>query len=161
MLGKVVPFDDATLAHIWPASYTNWGEACANLGLPGEFYKDTRNYLLLPKPLHDAFDHGHAILNPDKKGITIRIIGNSRLTAGLERLDGRRLSIPKQGAAPYKRELAYFALRAKGVNEVKNIVKDAIWDGLSASGSEGGNAKIKQMVDKLVRNKQLVWHHRE
>ena len=160
MLNETVPFAEATLAHIWPASYTNWGEACASLGLPGEFYKDYRNYLLIPKPLHDAFDHGHAVLIPDKTGITIRIIKASRLTAGLGGLDGRRLCIPRKGVSPYKRELAYFALRAKGVLQVGRQVEDAIWDSLSASSSEGGNAKVKEMVDKLIRNKQLAWHHR-
>ena len=160
MLNETMPFAETTLAHIWPASYTNWGDVCASLGLPGEFYKDPRNYLLLPKPLHDAFDHGHAVLIPDKTGVTIRIIKASRLTAGLESLDGRRLCIPRQGVSPYKRELAYFALRAKGMLRVSRQVGDAIWDSLSASCSEGGSAKVKQVVEKLVRKRRLVWHHR-
>lgn len=158
MLNETVSFAETTLAHIWPASYTNWGEVCASLGLPGEFYKDPRNYLLLPKPLHDAFDRGHVVLIPDRAGITIRLIKASRFTTGLEGLDGRRLCIPRKGASPYKRELAYFALRAKGMLQVSRQVEDAIWDSLSA-GSEGGNAKVKQLVDKLIRNKQLAWHH--
>ncbi len=157
MLNETVPFAEATLAHIWPATYTNWDDdVSASLGLPAEFYKDPRNYLVLPKPLHDAFDHGHAVFIPSKKGITIRIIKDSRLTSHLKSLDGMRFCIPREGASPYKRELAYFALRAKGVLQVSPLVEHAIWGGLSASGSEGGNAKVKQ----LVRNKQLALHHR-
>ena len=93
MLGELVPFSEATLAYIWPASYTNWGDACEALALPGEFYKEPRNYLLLPKAIHDAFDHGHLIFTPSKRHITIRIIKHSRFTHDLTAYDGKRLHI--------------------------------------------------------------------
>lgn len=160
MLGDLRSFDEVTLAHIWPASYTNWGDACSELALPPEFYKEPRNYLLVPKNLHDAFDRGHVIFIPSKRSITIRFICESRWTLALDKkLDGRRLYIPRQGASPFKRELAYFAAVAKGNREVDADIERDIQSGLSASVSSLGNAKVKTLVGKLLQARKLKWHH--
>jgi ABC-type phosphate transport system substrate-binding protein len=61
MLGEEADFSSITLAHIWPASYTNWNDVGLDLALPGDFHEDCRNFLLLPKDLHDEFDKGYVI----------------------------------------------------------------------------------------------------
>jgi hypothetical protein len=68
MLGNCAPVNDVTLAHIWPASYTNWGDLCSELALPPDFYKDPRNFLLLPRDVHELFDHGACM------GVSVMIV---------------------------------------------------------------------------------------
>jgi len=160
MLGDVTPFSKVTLAHIWPASYTNWGEGCENLAMPPEFYKNPRNFLLLTRSLHKAFDNGHVVLMPSRRHITIRFINREALDGKLDKaLDGRKLFIPRRGAAPYKRQLAYFAMLAQGNIRDGAVVESDVRGSLSASGSKTGNAVVQELTGKLQRNLQLEWHH--
>lgn len=40
MLGNLALLRAVTLAHIWPASYTNWEDPSRELALPGDFHKN-------------------------------------------------------------------------------------------------------------------------
>jgi hypothetical protein len=163
MLGDEDVSTAVTLAHIWPASYTNWGDACANLALPEKFYEDPRNYLLLPKYLHDAFDKGYVVLTPSKDGITISVIRHEKVRslrdcASLMLLHRRKLIIPQN--SPYMRILANFALYAMGHEDVGNDLEGEIFDALSATSSEGGKAKGKATAAALLKDGSYRWHHR-
>ena len=100
MLGNVSNFSDVTLVLIWPASYTNWGDRCSSLALPAYFYMNPRNFLLLPKPLHDAFDRGYVVFVPSKEHITIRVIRREKVTLEVSDVDTRKLAIPAAGKTP-------------------------------------------------------------
>jgi hypothetical protein len=158
MLGEEKSKAEVTLAHIWPRSYTNWGEPCEHLGMPGDFYKNPRCFLLLSKEVERAFDEGVLILVPSQpqgaagsRAITIHIIqpGHVLATAYVNSLDGRQLHIPQ--GLPYCRLLAFFALQAKKqVGKCDDHVEAAVRTAESdATDSSSGQRALSAFVDKL------------
>ena len=116
MFGNVHFRRNVTLAHIWPASYTNWEDPRNELALPEGFHQEPRNFLLLLRDVHEAFDAGHIIFVPAPSHITCYVLPGKPVKKGLYKLHGKKLHLPRHdaGGVPYKRQLAYFALRAKG-----------------------------------------------
>jgi hypothetical protein len=96
-----------TLAHIWPASYTNWSDAARELSLPPDFYREPRDFLLLPEDVHVAFDHGRVIFVPATTQILPAMCCLVLLSASAAAscTYGKKLHLPKHdsGGVPYKR----------------------------------------------------------
>jgi hypothetical protein len=151
MLGAFSREDRVTLAHIWPASYTNWADAERELSLPPEFYKEPRNFLLLPEDVHVAFDHGRIVFVPAATHITCFVLPGAAVNKRIRKLHGRRLYLPRHdvGGVPYKRQLAFFALQAKGQAVVEQGVQAALDDALSASADASGNAAVHALEERM------------
>lgn len=67
--GPELPFEACDMAHIWPSEKAHLAdEAAVELGLPVGFYKSPRNYLILPRALHVAFDKEAVLLLPSTGG---------------------------------------------------------------------------------------------
>lgn len=160
MTGVERKAEDVTLAHIWPRSYTNWGEPCSNLGMPEDFYKDVRNFLLLPRGLHEAFDNGDVILLPGlpqlqddgdtARPIRVLVISPRVTDPAVTRLHDTSLHIPS-GKLPYCRLLAFFALMATKnrdlMAEHMRDIHDAVGD---CTDSSEGQAEVTKMASRLV-----------
>ena len=73
MLGEERIFSEVTLAHIWPESYKNFSDYANSMGLPEGFELQPRNFLLLPRALHVAFDEGKVGFIPSRSDIVIRV----------------------------------------------------------------------------------------
>ena len=71
MLGVRRPFQEVELAHLWPASYQDFGPYAAEMALPGDFNTSERNFLLLPRDLHQAFDSARVCFIPCSAGIRV------------------------------------------------------------------------------------------
>jgi hypothetical protein len=97
MLGVPRRFDQVTLAHIWPASYGNFSEYASEMALPSDFHLQPRNFLLLPRDVHDAFDAGKLGFVPAREGhFTARVFRRDGLSDGVASLDGVRLHLRRQ-----------------------------------------------------------------
>ena len=155
MRGQRVEFNQATLAHIWPASYANFSDAAANLALPANFHNQPRHYLLLPKYLHDAFDAGRVGFIPTHTGFIIRVFQHDKVSAEVNSLDGQALIIPKVGAMPFKRILGWFAWLAKGACDLSPGIQLELGESLTASDSHEGNAALSVLLDKAVRTEKV------
>lgn len=164
------PFQEVHLAHIWPRSYQNWDLPCAHLGLPGEFYRDVRNFLLLPEDLHRAFDAGHVVFIPmpeevvdgvAQRKILIQVIRPDKLGAcqGVTALHDTYLHIPSSNL-PYCRLLAFFALMAKKQVDVGAVIegrmREAVDDGTNSS---GGTTRLRVASAALIASNKVKFHH--
>ena len=154
MFGNNAPTKAVTLAHIWPSSYTNWEDPQKELALPEEFYKDERNFLLLPEDVHHAFDKGHVIFVPSVADITCYVLPGADVSGGVRAHHGKKLRLPS-GKAPYKRQLAYFSLRAKGRKVVDETIQRALEEALYASADSTGNAAL-QALEQRMRSIKLL-----
>ena len=154
MLGNNAPTSAVTLAHIWPSSYTNWEDPQRELALPEGFYKDERNFLLLPEEVHHAFDKGHVIFVPSVADITCYVLPGADVSGGVRAYHGTQLRLPS-GKVPYKRQLAYFSLRAKGRRTVDATIQRALEEALNASADSTGNAAL-QALEERMRAIQLL-----
>lgn len=158
MLGEEQAKGEVILAHIWPRSYTNWGDPCEHLGMPKDFHMNPRGFLLLPKEVEKAFDSGVLILVPSppagaagSRAITIHVIRPDAASEYVKALDGRQLYIPQ--GLPFCRLLAFFALQAKKqvamcaehVNAAVRIAESNATDSLS------GRRMLSDFVEKLRR----------
>lgn len=143
--------NNVTLAHIWPASYTNWEEPCNELALPEGFHRDPRNFLLLPRDVHTAFDLGRIIFVPSTTHITCYVLPGHHLSKRVRKLHGKALHLPKHdaGGVPYKRQLAYFALRAKGRAVVDASIQASLEAAMSASADASGNAALQELERRM------------
>lgn len=161
---------DVQLAHIWPRSYQNWDAPCEHLGLPGGFYQDVRNFLLLPQNLHQAFDAGHVVFIPKpqevvdgvaRRRILIQVIRHDKLLAfpDVIALHNTHLHIPTP-SLPYCRLLAFFALMAKKHVDVgldtERLMRAAVDDGTD---SAGGRSRLRDAADDLVTFNKVKLHH--
>ena len=152
MLGVPRRFDQVTLAHIWPESYGNFSEYASEMALPGDFHLQPRNFLLLSRDVHDAFDAGKLGFVPAREGhFTVRVFRREGLPDGVASLDGVRLHLPRalEGHVPYRRSLGWFAWLAKGAaarspGELGAELEAA----LEASESSSGNAALKRLVQR-------------
>lgn len=162
MLGEEKSKSEVILAHIWPRSYTNWDDPCQHLGMPKEFYRDPRCFLLLPEEVEKAFDKGVLIFIPSppegaagRRAIAIHVIQprHALATDYVKSLDGKQLNIPQ--GLPYCRILAFFALMAKRVAAAKKIncephVEAALHLAESnATDSTSGQEALTSFVGKL------------
>ena len=150
MLGKKRVFADVTLAHIWPDSYKNVAEFAREMALPSDFYSEPRNFLLLPKDVHDAFDDGKIGFIPAREQFTLRVFNRVGLADGITALDGSILHLPREceGRVPYKRILGWFAWLAKGATVVSPQVRAELEASMSASADINGNDSLKVLVGK-------------
>jgi hypothetical protein len=147
MLGNEQRFDQVTLAHLWPAALMETASALAgDLKLPADFSTTPRNFLLIPKTLHDAFDDGRVAFVPSRDGIVIREFRGSMF----QHLNGRFLHIPRagEGHVPFKRLLSWFAWFAKGNSLISAVASSELEKSLGASADEFGNTTLVKMVDK-------------
>jgi hypothetical protein len=152
MFGTRHNFSLVTLAHIWPESYKNFADFAREMALPIDFHLEPRNYLLLPKDVHDAFDDGKIGFIPARDKITLRVFNRDGLAEGVSALDGTRLRLPREheGRIPYKRTLGWFAWLAKGAMVVSPEVRAELEAAMNASASASGNGALKALVDKAA-----------
>ena len=57
------------------------------MALPPDFYTHPRNFLLLPRDVHEAFDAGLLGFVPSRDAIVVRVFRRERLSPGVA---GRR-----------------------------------------------------------------------
>ena len=156
MLGVERPFSDVTLAHIWPASYGNFGAYAAQMALPPNFNNQPRNFLLLDRELHEDFDGGRVAFLPSRTGVKIRVLRTDQVSAAVRALDGRALFLPRPGAVPFKRTLGWFAWLAKGASSCSEEVLGELNESISASASAEGNEALRRLVEKAARAKKIT-----
>ena len=155
MLGVLRPFHEVTLAHVWPASYQDFGTYAAEMALPGDFHGNVRNFLLLPEDLHKAFDSAKVCFIPCSAGIRMRVLRPEGLCARVAALDGVLLHLPGAAASPprvpFKRILGWMAWLAKGANVVGPATELEMSEALGASASAEGNAALQSLVGTAQR----------
>lgn len=144
MFGVTRKFSDVTLAHVWPKSYTNSSTFADAMGLPQDFPMSPRNFLLLPRAVHVAFDTGKLAFIPSKERIVVRIFSRHGLGEDVLALDGVALRIPQE--TPYKRTLGWFAWLAKGKADFGIEVDDLLQLTLTASQSAEGNIALGKVL---------------
>jgi hypothetical protein len=151
MFGVTRPTADVTLAHVWPSSYTNWQDPCDELALPVGFHEDPRNFLLLPADVHAAFDAGDVVFVPAAASVSCHVLPGARVADGVQRLHGELLHLPR-GQAPFKRLLAYFALRAVDRRaHVDAGLQATLDEALSASADEAGSEAVQAVALRMRR----------
>jgi hypothetical protein len=150
MFGVAGPTADVTLAHIWPASYTNWEEPAREPSLPIGFHTEPRNFMLLPRDVHAAFDRGDVVFIPTTTGVTCFVLPAATVSDGVRRLSGRALHLPLQ-VTPYKRLLAYFARCATRHGPTLDAgVQAALEASMSASAADDvGNAALQDLMSRM------------
>ena len=150
MLGVARPCHEVTLAHLWPASYGNFGEYARDMALPAGFHEQPRNFLLLPRDVHEAFDKGLVAFVPKRDGgIVLRVLRPESLPALVVSLDGARLHLPS-GKAPYRRTLGWFAWLAKGAVDVAPGVREELDEALDATDSPGGKVAARRLWGRAL-----------
>ena len=87
------------------------------MALTGNFHANERNFLLLPKDLHQAFDSAKVCFIPCTAGIRVRVLRPEGLCARVVALDGQLLHVPSAAATPprvpFKRILGWMAWLAR------------------------------------------------
>ena len=152
MLGVARRFDEVTLAHVWPASYQNFGDYARQMALPADFHRNPRNFLLLDRELHVAFDDGRVAFLPSRDGVKVRVLRRAGLSETILALDGRALHLPEKanGAVPFKRTLGWFAWLAKGASRCSDEVLGELDASVSASASAEGNDGLRRLVEDAL-----------
>lgn len=159
MLGNRALFHEVTRAHLYPKSYQNFHEFASYLSLPAPFLTgtDPRNFLLIDKELHDAFDAGFVAFIPvPATELTIRVFRPARVSARVAGLDGQRLRWPTTASQPYRRILGWCAWLAKGAEPVDDAVGAELDAALDASDSFEGNTALKAAVEQALRINKVV-----
>ena len=155
MLGVERRFDEVTLAHIWPASYGNFGDYAKEMALLVDFHTQPRNFLLLPRELHVAFDDGRVAFLPSRTGIKVRVLHPEGLSSAILALDGRALHLPRPEASPFMRTLGWFAWLAKGASSCSGELLGELDASISASTSEDGNRMLGLLLEKACRTEKI------
>ena len=144
MLGERRSIHTVELAHIWPASYQDLGPYAAEMALPGDFHANERNFLLLPRDLHLAFDSAKVCFIPCSAGIRVRVLRPEGLCARVAALDGALLHVPSAAASPprvpFTRILGWMAWLAKGASALAPAAEQEMSEALGASDSAGDTA---------------------
>lgn len=146
MLGSQQRFIDVTLAHIWPSALMDVSPDFAReLTLPADFHTSPRNYLLLPKDLHDAFDDGRVAFIPTRDSVIIRDFRGGAFSV----LSGRTLHLPRgcEGRIPFKRLLSWFAWVAKGSSLFSRQRSTSVGASSSSSGNEAFERHIARGIN--------------
>jgi hypothetical protein len=155
MLGVRRPFNEVELAHLWPATYQDFGPYAVEMALPGDFHANQRNYLLLPKDLHQAFDSAKVCFIPCTAGIRVRVLRSEGTCAHVKELDGTLLHLPSATASPprvpFKRILGWMAWLAKGASALAPAAEKEMSEALGASASAQGNAALQALVETAKR----------
>ena len=156
MLGERRAFHEVELAHVWPASYQDFGPYAREMALPGDFFTQPRNYLLLPKDLHQAFDSARVCLIPCSAGIRVRVLRPEGLCARVAAMDGALLHLPHAADSPprvpFKRILGWMAWLAKGARDLAPEAEQDMSEALEASGSAEGNTALRSLVATAERS---------
>ena len=159
MLGNRHRFDAVTSAHLYPKSYQNFHEFASYLSLPSSFLtgSDPRNFLLMDKELHDAFDDGFIGFIPNQsKSLTIRVFRRARVSARVVGLHGQTLHWPNKHHQPYRRILGWCAWLAKGATSVDAEVGQELEAVLDASDDVEGNKALKAAVNQALSVNKAV-----
>jgi hypothetical protein len=121
------------------------------MALPDDFHLEPRNFLFLPKNVHDAFD-GKIGFIPARDRITLRVFNHDGLAEDIAALDGTPLHLPREheGHVPYKRTLGWFAWLAKGAMIVSPAVRAELEAAMGASASSSGNDALRGLVEKAA-----------
>jgi hypothetical protein len=155
MLGVRRPFHEVELAHIWPASYQDLGPFAVDMALPGDFHDNQRNFLLLPRDLHEAFDSAKVCFIPCSAGIRVRVLRPQGLCPRVAELDGTLLHLPKAAdkppGVPFKRILGWMAWLAKGSSTLAPAAECDMSEALGASASAEVNGALQLPVDTAAR----------
>jgi hypothetical protein len=150
MFGVTRRVKDVTLAHVWPASYTNWGDMVAELAMPVGFHTEPRNFMLLPRDVHEAFDTGNVVFVPSTLGIRCFVRPEAPVSDAVRQLHGRSLHLPLH-TSPYKRLLAFFARCATRhvFRSLDPDVRAAFEEASSASEDTAGNAALQSLILRM------------
>lgn len=151
MFGVTRPISDVTLAHVWPASSTNWGDVEQELAMPVGFHLEPRNFMLLPRDVHVAFDEGNVIFIPSRSSIKCFVLSSANVSDAVRQLHGRDLYLPLQ-VAPYKRMLAFFARCATrhSLADLADDVQAALESAMTSSEDSAGNEALQSLLDRMV-----------
>ena len=162
MFGVERRFDAVTLAHVWPKALVDVARSLEGdeaLALPPDFFNSPRNYLLLDKATHDAFDAGHIAFIPSRGAIVVHIFQpvTVRVSEQISRLAERQLVLPRagEGRVPFKRLLSWFAWLAKGLAIFPAQVVADLDASLTASASEEAAAPLKALLDDAVKSRRI------
>jgi hypothetical protein len=130
----------------------NVADFAREMALPVDFHVEPRNFLLLPKDVHDAFDDGKIGFIPAGDKITLRVFNRDGLAEDIAVLDGAPLRLPREGEGhvPYKRTLGWFAWLAKGATVVSPAVRAELEAAMGSSASSSGNDALKVLVEKAA-----------
>ena len=158
-----LPFEACTLAHIWPKDKQRFADAISmELKLPDNFYGEPRNYLVLPRDAHTAFDSEALLLVPTRSGaIRVRKWRVDVLKKGesdaLGKYYDKLLQWPTSSSAspclPFMRLMAWRMMTA--VREAPVVSSSAsagfepsevIDDVMASSSSSEGNAALKSLI---------------
>lgn len=153
MLGNRAPFHLVTRAHLYPRSYTNFHLFASYMSLPPDFNTNPRNFLLLDKEIHDAFDAGYVGFIPRSGALIIRVFRPTRVTARVASLDGQQLHWPIEASQPYRRILGWFAWLAKGTDDTSAETANELEAALNASGDDGNTALQRAIEEAISANK--------
>ncbi len=157
MLGTRRLFSEVTLAHLFPRSYENFHEFASFLSLPRDFNTNPRNFLLIDRELHTAFDDGLVGFIPKNGDFPIiRVFQLSRVSRRVADLDGQRLRWPKEAAKPYYRILGWFAWLAKGALRVPAAIQEELETSLGASDDSAGARALHSAVKDAVAANKVV-----
>ena len=103
--------------HLYPAFCQDLGPYAKEMALPEGLHAMQRNFLLLPRDLHQAFASASVCFIPCSAGVRVRVLQAEGLSASLLALDGTLLHLPLAAAAsprvPYTRVLGWMAWLAK------------------------------------------------
>jgi hypothetical protein len=151
MFGVTRPIGEVTLAHVWPASYTNWGDVEDELAMPVGFHSEPRNFMLLPRDVHAAFDDGRVMFVPSLSSIKCFVLSPAGVSDAVRQLHGRDLHLPLL-TSPYKRMLAFFARCAtrQSFTSLDGDVQAALESAMASSEDSAGNEALQSLIDRMV-----------
>jgi hypothetical protein len=163
MFGVVCRFDEVTLAHVWPNALVDAAPSLEDklaLALPHDFYRSPRNYLLLGKDVHDAFDAGLIAFIPSRGAINVRAFKPvpAAVSAQVAGLMERQLVLPRaaEGHVPFRRLLAWFAWLAKGLAVLPvPVVAEFDEPSLTASANAEAAKPLMALLDDAVRVRRV------
>ena len=150
MFGVTRPMGEVALAHVWPASYTNWGDLEEELAMPVGFHSEPRSFMLLPRDVHVAFDDGGVIFVPSSSSIKCFVLSADASDA-VRQLHGRDLHLPLN-TSPYKRMLAFFARCAARHSffDLDGHVQAALEAATACLEDSAGNEALQSLIDRMV-----------
>lgn len=156
MLGSRAPFHSVTRAHLYPRSFTNFHQFASYMSLPPDFNTNPRNFLLLDKELHDAFDAGFVGFLPRSGAFVIRVFRPTRVSLRVANLNGQQLRWSNAASQPYRRILGWFAWLARGTDESTVETANELEAALDASDNPDGNTALRQAIEVAISANKVV-----
>jgi hypothetical protein len=120
------------------------------LGIP-VFHSEPRNFMLLPRDVHAAFDDGRVMFVPSLSSIKCFVLSPAGVSDAVRQLHGRDLHLPLL-TSPYKRMLAFFARCAtrQSFTSLDGDVQAALESAMASSEDSAGNEALQSLIDRMV-----------